>query len=77
MAPFFCNTAAIAINDLASANPYPSSVLVEGLGEDTAEVKLHLYGLSHTYSADIDMFLLVLIDKLVLMSDVGGGYDLV
>ncbi|MBK8430878.1 MAG: hypothetical protein IPL28_06100 [Chloroflexi bacterium] len=78
MAPLFCNTAAIAINDLASANPYPSSVLVEGLEEATAEVKLHLYGLSHTYPSDIDMLLVgPQGQNLIVMSDVGGGYDLV
>ncbi|MDA0244430.1 MAG: hypothetical protein OT477_13515 [Chloroflexi bacterium] len=78
MAPLFCNTAAIAINDFAPASLYPSSVLVEGLGEDTAEVKLHLYGLSHTYPADIDILVVgPQGQNLVVMSEAGAGIDLI
>src|SRR5437762_1510019 len=71
----FTNSAAIAIPDVASANPYPSSINVGGLvNQVVGKVTVTLHGLHHTYFSDIDIMLVGPGgQKLPLMSNAAGG----
>ena len=62
----------------APATPFPSNITVSGVTNPIARITVTLNGITHTFSDDIDI-LLVAPDgsKLVLMSDSGGGNDLV
>ncbi|HEX8196503.1 MAG TPA: BACON domain-containing carbohydrate-binding protein [Pyrinomonadaceae bacterium] len=72
----FSNSTPIAINDATIANPYPSSINVSGVrgGIEKLTVTLNNYG--HSFPDDADV-LLVAPDgrSVVLMSDVGGGFN--
>jgi uncharacterized repeat protein (TIGR01451 family) len=66
----FSNPAAIIIND-GAATPYPSDILVTGLGTSITDVNVTLSGLGHTFPTDINVLLLgPQGQNVVLMSDV-------
>lgn len=58
-------------------NPYPSSILVNGMTGTIAKVTVRLYGLDHNNPDAVDI-LLVAPDGtgIIILSDVGGAYDL-
>lgn len=75
----FSNTSAIAIPGTGTgpgpANPYPSTITVSGLTAVT-DVNVTLVGLSHTFSADLEILLVGPGgQRVLLMNDVGGGND--
>jgi Ca2+-binding RTX toxin-like protein len=73
----FSNVSAITINDGTSSTPYPSNINVSGLSGNLSSLKVTLSNLSHTYSDDIDVLLVGPTGaKAILMSDVGGSFDL-
>ena len=60
------------------AAPYPSNISVTGLGSITTDVNVQLLNFSHTYPDDIDMLLVgPQGQNLIIMSDAGGGTDIV
>jgi hypothetical protein len=68
----FLNTAPILINLGAPATPYPSTILVTGIG-NVATVRVTLFELSHPLPDNIDILLVSPNGtKYVLMADVGG-----
>ena len=70
----FSNTGTITINDNAVATPYPSNILVSGLGTSLTNVTLTLTGITHTFPDDIDMLLVGPQGQTaVIFSDVGGS----
>lgn len=74
----FCNSGPISIPLLGASNPYPSSIVVSGVLGTPAKVTVQLNGLSHTFPADLDMLVTGPAGQnLVIMSDAGGGTDLV
>jgi subtilisin-like proprotein convertase family protein len=73
LAQTFSNPTSIAINDAAVATPYPSDIVVSGLGNVT-QVTLTLTGITHTFPDDIDMLLVGPQGQTaVIFSDVGGN----
>jgi subtilisin-like proprotein convertase family protein len=76
--PEFTNPAGIIIPNNGTAAPYPSDITVAGIAGIVGGIEVRLSGLSHTFPDDLDMFL-VAPDGAVcaLMSDAGGGTDLV
>lgn len=74
----YCNTAPINIPSSGSATPYPSNISVGGFPGNLSDVNLHLYGMNHTWSDDIDILLVgPQGQNLIVMSDAGGNLDLV
>ena len=72
----FSNSTPIIINDGDAATPYPSDILVSGLGP-VEKVTVTLSGLNHTFPDDIDILLVgPQGQNLIIFSDVGGGPDL-
>ena len=71
----FTNSAAITINDVAPATPFPSSITVSGLnGRVVGKVTVTLSGYQHTYSSDVDILLVGPGgQEIVLMNDAGIG----
>jgi subtilisin-like proprotein convertase family protein len=68
------NTASITINDLAAASPYPSAIVVPATAGTITKVTATIYGLTHARQNDLDILLVgPLGQKVLLMSDVGGG----
>ncbi len=65
---------AVTIRDNGIAEPYPSTVNVEGVSGLVSRVSVTLLGFSHPYPEDVDM-LLVAPDNtaVMLLSDAGGG----
>lgn len=62
----------------APANPYPSTINVAGLVGTVTKVTVKLNSLDHTFPGDIDALLVGPGgQKMMLMSDVGGGTDAV
>ncbi|MCK4658298.1 MAG: PEP-CTERM sorting domain-containing protein [Phycisphaerae bacterium] len=61
------------------ATPYPSEILVFGMTDDVVvDVTVTLFDLSHTFPADLDILLVAPTgDSVLLMSDMGGGDDIV
>jgi hypothetical protein len=77
-----CNAGAIAVpatgTPAGPAAPYPSTIAVSGRPGFLTYVRVHLYGLDHTWPDDIDMLLVGPEGQnLILMSDTGGSTDLV
>ena len=76
----FTNPALITINDSASpptvASPYPSTITVSGMPDSMSNLRVTIFGLTHTFPDDIDI---VLVgpqgQRSILMSDAGGGGD--
>jgi subtilisin-like proprotein convertase family protein len=78
-ATVFSNPASITINDRTSsagtATPYPTSIVVAGLGNVT-DVNVTLSNINHTFPDDVDILLVgpnAATQKFVLMSEAGGG----
>jgi CSLREA domain-containing protein len=71
----FSNTAAITINDNATASPYPSTITVSGIAPALPTgLRVTLNGLSHSFEADIDILLVgPQGQRAVLSSDAGGS----
>jgi subtilisin-like proprotein convertase family protein len=69
------STTPITIRDNNSADPYPSTLHVDGFSGTISKLTVTLNGFTHTYPDDVDV-LLVSPDgskSVVLMSDAGGG----
>lgn len=74
----FSNPAAITIPSNGSATPFPSTVAIAGFTLTINDVNVTLHGLFHEFPADLDILLVGPGGQAVLlMSDVGGGTDLV
>lgn len=68
------NSDLITINDDAAALPYPSAIVVPTTTGTITKVTLTIYGLTHARQNDLDILLVgPLGQKVLLMSDVGGG----
>jgi subtilisin-like proprotein convertase family protein len=60
------------------ANPYPSEIVVAGMPPTLLRVTVTLVGMNHTFTDDLDVLLVGPGgEATILMSDVGGGTDLV
>src|SRR5205823_2927144 len=81
----FANTSTITIpatgtgsTSGAPANPYPATINVSGFSGNITKVVVSLSNVSHTFPDDIDVLLVgPQGQNLILMSDVGGGTDIV
>lgn len=77
----FSNPAPIVIPATGTsgpAAPYPSNIIVAGLGSAVSKVTVTLKNMNHTFPDDIDILLVGPGgQKLLLMSDAGGSADLV
>ncbi len=62
----------------APSNPYPSTINVSGVTGTVSKVTVDLFNFNHTFPGDVDALLVGPGgQKLLLMSDVGGGTDAV
>jgi subtilisin-like proprotein convertase family protein len=62
----------------APSNPYPSAVNVSGIAGTVSKVTVDLFNFNHTFPSDVDVLLVGPGgQRLLLMSDVGGGVDAV
>jgi subtilisin-like proprotein convertase family protein len=62
----------------APSNPYPSTIDVSGITGTVSKVTVQLFNYNHTFPSDVDVLLVGPGgQKLLLMSDVGGGTDAV
>jgi len=74
----YSNTSAITITDKVAATPYPSSIIVPSTTGTVTKVTVSLSGFNHSYPGDVDILLVGPSgQKLLLMSDAGGGSDVV
>jgi subtilisin-like proprotein convertase family protein len=72
----FSNANPITINDAAAATPYPSTILVSGVGGNVIKLTITLFQISHSFPDDIDILLVGPQGQTaVIFSDVGGGPD--
>ncbi len=72
----FSNPTAIAIPDRGQSSPYPSTITVAGMSGVISKAVVKLNGLNHTYPDDLDILLVAPNgQKILLMSDAGGSYD--
>lgn len=80
LAAVFANGGAMAVPGASTsgpASPYPSTINVAGMLGTITKVTATLYGISHTWPADIDILLVSPGgQKVILMSDIGGSIDL-
>ncbi len=78
MQAVFTNATPITINDAATATPYPSAIVVSGLGTSipatAGSVKVTLNSYSHTFSDDVGMVLVGPTGAALLLQD-GAGDD--
>ncbi|MCX6876509.1 MAG: choice-of-anchor D domain-containing protein, partial [Verrucomicrobia bacterium] len=59
------------------ASPYPSTIAVSGVMGGVSALRVKLNGVSHTYPADLDLFLVSPSGRVcALMSDAGGSFPL-
>src|SRR5919107_823288 len=71
------NPGSISIPSQGQATPYPATVNVSGLSGTITDLNVSLKGVSHTFPDDIEALLVGPGgQKVMLMSDVGGGGDL-
>jgi lysyl oxidase len=71
------NSSPISIPDSGTATPYPATINVSGLSGTTTDVNVTLLGVRHTWPDDVSALLVGPGgQKVMLMSEVGGGYDL-
>ena len=69
------NSSPISIPDSGTATPYPATINVSGLSGTTTDLNVTLHGVSHTWPDDVSALLVGPGgQKVMLMSDVGGGY---
>ena len=74
----FTNATALSIPDSGNGSPYPSTISVAGMTGNISKVVVKLKGLTHTWPDDLDILLVGPGgQKVMLMSDAGGGADLV
>lgn len=72
----FTNTVPIIIPDRGIAAPYPSTITVAGVTGLVGKVTVKLNGFTHGFPSDVDAMLVgPQGQKLMLMSDAGGGYS--
>jgi subtilisin-like proprotein convertase family protein len=70
----FANSTGITIPDSGVGSLYPSTINVSGLVGKIGDVNVSLLGLTHTFPDDLDILLVGPTgQKMILMSDVGGG----
>ncbi len=70
----FANPTSITIPDSGTGSPYPSNITVSGLPGTVGDVNVSLSGFTHTFPDDLDVLLVGPAgQKMILMSDVGGG----
>jgi hypothetical protein len=73
----FSNPSAIAIPNIGVSTLYPSNIVVSGLSGTVTDVNVSLFGFTHTHPDDVDILLVGPAgQKMVLLSDVGGGADI-
>ena len=73
----FSNPTPIIIPDSGAASPYPSNIVVSGVGT-VPGLTLSLFNMNHTFPDDIDILLVGPTGAtLLLMSDTGGSLDIV
>jgi uncharacterized repeat protein (TIGR01451 family) len=71
----FTNATTIVIPDHGPASPYPSTIVVSGLTGLVSKATVSLNGLTHAFPDDVDVLLVGPTgQKVVVMSDAGGGY---
>ena len=74
----FTNSLPISIPDSGSAGSYPSTIAVSGMPGIISKMTVKLNDLSHSYPDDLDILLVGPGgQKVLLMSDAGGGSDAV
>jgi T5SS/PEP-CTERM-associated repeat protein len=74
----FENRNAITIPSGSPASPYPSTIQVAGMAGVVTWVRVTLFGLAHTFPDDVDILLVSPAgQKVMLMSDAGGGTDII
>lgn len=72
------NPAVITIPDSGAATPYPSNIVISGASGTITKVRATLTNFNHTFPGDVDILLVGPGgQKMILMSDVGGGVDAV
>ena len=73
----FGNSSPIPIADAGTALTYPATINVTGLTGSVSHITVSLLDLSHSFPADLDILLVAPDGRAVmLMSDVGQGFDL-
>src|SRR5207237_1667404 len=71
------NATLISIPSIGVGSLYPSKIAVAGLASNPSKVTVTLTGVSHTYPDDLDVLLVGPGgQKVLLMSDTGGGTDI-
>lgn len=74
----FCSGTPIDIPESGPATPYPAVATATGIlaGQSVTDVNVRLVGLSHTFPADLDIFVAGPSGaSSFIMSDAGGGFD--
>ena len=73
----FSNSSPIAINDLTTANPYPSEINVSGVIGTIEKITVTINDYQHTFPDDVDVLLVAPNGQsVVVMSDVGGSQNI-
>jgi VCBS repeat-containing protein len=76
--PSFSNSSSITIPDSGASTPYPSSITDSGMSGVLSKVTVQLTNISHTFPDDLDILLVGPAGQnVLLMSDTGGGYDII
>lgn len=66
------NTGSITINDNSVASPYPSAIDISGLNGQIADLRVTIFGYSHTFTGDTRILLVSPSGRgVILMSNVG------
>ena len=72
----FSSSTPISIPDHGVAAPYPSLITASGITGQVGKVTVALNGFSHTFPSDVDVLLVGPAgQKVMLMSDAGGGFS--